>query len=129
MITTADRYEKDDYNGSPIVEHGHFKGDVKQYQTVVAVGKAVRELEVGMKVMLDFEPYRKRKVPVNSVKEKMDVDNPIVEERLPLFGMDDGGGTAEFLMMDERNIVFPFEGEEVEEGTSPLIVPGSRIIV
>lgn len=131
VITTANRYEKDDYNGSPIVEKGHFKGDIKQYQTVIAVGKTVRELEVGTQVMLDFEPYRKRKVPVNSIKEKMDVDNPIVEEHLPLFEMDDeNGNTSEFLMMDERNVVFPFEGEEVEdESQSNLILPSKKIIV
>lgn len=130
MITTANRYMKDDYNGSAIVEKGHFKGDVKQYQTVIAVGKMVRELEVGMQVMLDFEPYRKRKVPVNSIKEKMDVDNPIVEERLPLFEMDNGDGNpTEFLMMDEKNVVFPFEGEEVEDPEPNLIVPSKKIIV
>lgn len=130
IVTTADRYEKDDYNGSPIVEKGHFKGDVKQYQTVIATGKTVREIEVGMKVMLDFEPYRKRKVPTNSIKEKMDVDNPIIEEHLPIFEMDnEEGETTEFLMMDEKNVVFPFEGEEIEDEEPAIIVPQKKIIL
>lgn len=122
VVTTANRYEEDDYNGGILVTPGHSKGDVKQYQTVVAVGKMVREVEVGMKVMLDFEPYRKRKVPVGSVKEKMDVDNPIVEEHLPIFEVINAKNKAEeYLMMDEKNIVFPFEGEEVKD-TKPHVI-------
>jgi len=132
VVTTAERYEKDERNGTLIVGNGHLKGDVKQYQTVVAIGKMAREIEVGSKVMLDFEPFRKRKVPVGSVKEKMNVDNPVIEERLPIFEVeDDEGITKEYLMVDEKNIVFPFEGEEVEDGddTSRLVLPKHELVV
>lgn len=131
VITTADHYEEDDYNGSTFVMKGHFKGDLKQYQTVVAVGQMVREVEPGMKVMLSFKAYQKRKISPNSVKDEMDLDNPVIRENLPYFEMDnENGEPTTFLMMDEKDILYPFEGEEEEVTPNPaIIVLNKKLII
>ena len=49
LLLTADRFEKDVVESGIIVAK---KGDLKLWQTVVAIGSTVRDIKVGDKVMI-----------------------------------------------------------------------------
>lgn len=112
LIITADRFSKDITEGGIVVAN---KGDLKPYQTVVAIGNAVRDIEVGNMVMVNFEAYAERKVPVGSVKEKMDVPNPVVNYHIPWVSMsDEHGNDAMYIRISVNDVEYVFEGEEID---------------
>lgn len=112
LIITADRFSKDITEGGIVVAN---KGDLKPYQTVVAIGNAVRDIEVGNMVMVNFEAYAERKVPVGSVKEKMDVPNPVVNYHIPWVSMsDEHGNDVMCIKISVNDVEYVFEGEEID---------------
>lgn len=112
LIITADKFEND------VLEEGILmasKGDLKSYQTVVAIGDSVRNINVNDKVMVNFELFAEHKIPVNSVKKDMDVDDPIVRYNIPWVNMtDENGNTKTYIRIPDRAVEFVFEGEEVD---------------
>ena len=86
LIITADRFENDILDKGIVLAN---KGDLKPYQTVIAIGNAVRDINVGDKVMVDFEIFAEHKIPVGSVKKNMDVDDPVVRYNIPWVTMTD----------------------------------------
>lgn len=112
LIITADRFSKDITEGGIVVAN---KGDLKPYQTVVAIGNAVRDIEVGNMVMVNFEAYAERKVPVGSIKEKMDVPNPVVNYHIPWVSMsDEHGNDVMYIRISVNDVEYVFEGEEID---------------
>ena len=78
VITTLDIYEDDVVqNGIVIIP----AGAVKQYQTVLAVGEFVKNINVGDLVMINFSRFIKRKYKENSIKndEQSMIDEPILD--------------------------------------------------
>lgn len=113
LIITADRFEHDITEGGIVVAN---KGDLKPYQTVVAIGNAVRDIAVNDKVMVDFSAYAEHKIPAGSVKEKMDVDNPVVNYHIPWVTMcDELGDETMYIRISVNDVEYVFEGEEVED--------------
>lgn len=111
LIITADRFDRDIIEGGIVVAN---KGDLKSYQTVIAVGDAIRNIAVGDKVMVNFEVFAEHKIPVNSVKKDMDVNDPIVRYNIPWVNMVDANGNNKvYIRIPDRAIEFVFEGEEV----------------
>lgn len=112
LIITADRFDRDITEGGIVVAN---KGDLKSYQTVIAVGDAIRNIAVGDKVMVNFEVFAEHKIPVNSVKKDMDVNDPIVRYNIPWVNMVDADGNNKvYIRIPDRAIEFVFEGEEVD---------------
>jgi len=112
LIITANRFDSDVVEQGIVVAN---KGDLKPYQTVVAIGNAVREINVDDKVMVNFEAYAERKVPVGSVKEKMDVENPVVSYHIPWVNMaDEQGNDTMYIRISVNDIEYVFEGEEID---------------
>ena len=60
VITTANRYEDDQMTGG-IIDVTKKVGALKDYQTVIAVGPMVRNIEVGDVVLIDMTAYGKPK--------------------------------------------------------------------
>lgn len=121
IITTGDRYEKDDMVGAVVFKK---KGDLKMYQRVIAVGTAVRDIHVGDMVMIDPSNYIVRKYDKNSIQNDLD-NNPTVKVQFNWVSIDDEHGVPQdCLLLSDRDIQFVFEGEEVEESQAPsLIIP------
>jgi len=112
LIITANRFDSDVVEQGIVVAN---KGDLKPYQTVVAIGNAVREININDKVMVNFEAYAERKVPVGSVKEKMDVENPVVSYHIPWVNMaDEQGNDTMYIRISVNDIEYVFEGEEID---------------
>ena len=66
ILTTGNKYEEDEKQNGLIIAK---KGDLKLYQTVMAVGSMVRDVKVGDQVMINPKNYAVKKYDPNSVKE------------------------------------------------------------
>ncbi len=123
IVTTGERYEEDMYDNSLIVAR---KGDLKTYQKVIAVGSSVRDIKEGDQVMINVMNYAVKKYSKNSIQNDMD-NNPTVDFRFNWVTLDDSQGEPkECLLLNDRDILFAFEGEEKNE---KLIIPGKPKII
>ena len=124
VLVTGDTFEKDMISGGVIVAK---KGDLKLWQTVVAVGPMVRSIEVGDKVMIIPDHFAVKKYNKNSVQNDLD-NNPVLSYNFPLETIDDTEGNPhDFLYISDNDVRYVFEGEEKEE--SLLIPDKPKLIV
>ena len=125
LITTANRYEETQMNGG-LIDVNKLEGRYKEYQTVVRVGSAVREVKEGDVVLIDPSRYMKRKFSDNSLREDF-VENPIVEINIPTVTMND----EDYFMIEERDIAYVIaDSEEVPDPLpNPIIVPKKPKII
>lgn len=123
VVTTGYKYEEDMHENGLIVAK---KGDLKLYQKVIAVGSSVRDIQVGDTVMFNPKNYAVMKYDPNSVKNDMDM-NKVVKWNLPWVIVDDENGKPQdCLLLNDRDIQFVFEGEEVNE---KIIIPDKPSII
>jgi hypothetical protein len=119
IVTTGDKFEEDVVVAG-IIQQDQKKGDLKLYQKVIAVGSAVRDIQVGDLVMINPINYVHRKYSKNSVQNDMD-NNPILSIDIPTVVVEDEkGNTQECLLLNDRDIRFVFEGEEKDDS---IIIP------
>jgi co-chaperonin GroES (HSP10) len=112
IVTTGDKFEHDDTQQGIITAK---KGDLKLWQKVVAVGSSVRGVAVGDMVMINASHYAVKKYDATSAHEKLDA-NPILQYVFNWVNMEDENGESKpYLLLDERDVMYAFEGEEVEE--------------
>lgn len=125
LITTANKYEETQMNGN-LIDVNKMEGRYKEYQTVVRVGSAVREVKEGDVVLIDPSRYMKRKFSDNSLREDF-VENPIVEINIPTVTMND----EDYFMIEERDIAYIIEDSEEVPDSNPnnLILPKEKKIV
>lgn len=117
VLTTGDKYKEDMKDNGIIIAN---KGDLKLYQTVLAVGSSVRDIQVGDQVMIDPKNYAQMKYDPNSIKNDMDM-NKVIKWNLPWVIVDDADGNPQdCLLLNDRDIRFIFKGEEVKES---IILP------
>lgn len=123
LLVTKEVFDKDMCEGGVIVAN---KGDMKLWQTVLAVGPAIRDIKVGDKVMLRLDDYAVKKYSKNSLQNDMD-NNPIITWNLPFETIeDDKGNSIECLYIKDRDVKFVFEGEERDD---TLILPKKKKFV
>lgn len=126
ILTTGDKYEKDEKQNGLIIAK---KGDLKLYQTVMAVGSMVRDVKPGDKVMINPKNYQVTKYDPNSVKEDMGM-NKIIGYNMPWVTIDnEEGNPQECLLLIDRDVEFVFEGEEEEDPSNNIIMPRKSIII
>ena len=124
LVTTMDRYESDGYENGVIVNQA---GSLKEYQTVIAVGPAVRNIEVGDMVMINPTRYAKMKHQKGSLKDGVITDNPVIGYEFKTVTIND----EECLYLQSQDIMYSFEGEEVEDKKDnkvSLIIPNNKIL-
>lgn len=122
ILTTGEKYEEDMRENGIIVAN---KGDLKTYQTVLAVGASVRDIQVGDKVMIDMMHFAVMKYDANSIKNDMDM-NKAIKWNIPWVVIDDENGTHDCLLISDRDVKFVFDGEETNES---IIIPGKLKII
>lgn len=123
VLVTGDTFEKDMISNGIIVAK---KGDLKLWQTVVAVGPTVRSIEVGDKVMIIPDHFAVKKYNKNSVQNDLD-NNPVLSYNFPLETIDDAEGNPhDFLYISDNDIRYVFEGEEKDES---LLIPGKPKLI
>lgn len=117
LLITADRFEKDMVHNGVILAN---KGDLKLWQTVVAVGSVVRDIKVGDKVMINPNDFAVKKYNKNSVQNDLD-NNPVLTYNFPFETVDDEkGNPKDYLYISDRNVKYVFEGIEKDDS---LILP------
>lgn len=123
LLITADRFEKDMIHSGVILAN---KGDLKLWQTVVAVGSVVRDIKVGDKVMINPNDFAVKKYNKNSVQNDLD-NNPVLTYNFPFETVDDEkGNPKDYLYISDRNVKYVFEGIEKDES---LILPGKPKLI
>ena len=124
LVTTMNKYEDDGFKNGVIVKQA---GSLKEYQTVIAVGPAVRNIEVGDKVMINPSRYAKMKHNEGSLKNGIVADNPIIGYEFRTVTIND----EECLYLQSQDIMYSFEGEEVEDKKDnkvSLIMTNNKIL-
>ena len=116
IVTTGEKYEEDMYDEHGLIEYK--MGDLKTYQRVVAVGSTVRDIQVGDMVMLNMMNYAIKKYDPNSLKEDMGM-NKTIQYAFNWLTVDG----QECMLFNDRDVLFVFEGEEVQGVKNPIIVP------
>lgn len=123
LLITADKFEKDMVHNGVILAG---KGDLKLWQTVVAVGSVIRDIKVGDKVMINPNDFAVKKYNKNSVQNDLD-NNPVLTYNFPFETVDDEKGEPkDYLYISDRNVKYVFEGTEKEES---LILPGKKKLI
>lgn len=122
IVTTGDKFEKDMVSNGIIVAKA---GDMKLWQKVLAVGPSVRGIEVGDMVMINADHFAVKKYNKNSIQNDLD-NNPVLTYHFNWVTIDEDNGTKECLLLEDRDVQYVFEGEEIEES---LIVPGKPQLI
>ena len=123
LLITADKFDKDMIHNGVIVAG---KGDLKLWQTVVAVGSVVRDIKVGDKVMINPNDFAVKKYNKNSVQNDLD-NNPVLTYNFPFETVDDEkGNPKDYLYISDRNVKYVFEGLEKDDS---LILPGKPKLI
>ena len=123
VLITADKFDKDMISNGVIIAS---KGDLKLWQTVVAVGPTVRGIEVGDKVMIIPDHFAVKKYNKNSVQNDLD-NNPVLTYNFPFETIDDENGEPqEYLYISDNDIRYVFDGEEKDDA---LITPGKPKLI
>ena len=124
LVTTMNKYEDDGFENGVIVKQA---GSLKEYQTVIAVGPAVRNIEVGDMVMINPTRYAKMKHQKGSLKDGVITDNTVIGYEFKTVTIND----EEYLYLQSQDIMYSFEGEEVEDKKDnkvSLIIPNNKIL-
>lgn len=110
IITTANVYEESQINGGVIDDEGKLEGKFKEYQTVVAVGPHVRDVQVGDLVIINPSAYCKprHKTKADSIKGLMGEDEVEMIVEFPII---DINGEPHLFLFD-RDIDLIIEEKE-----------------
>ena len=120
IVTTTERYTEDSVADGIILDKTQVAGYVKEYQKVLAVGSAVREIKVGDLVMIDPTAYTHKKFGTNTLRDDMGADNPIENIQIPTVTTEDG----DVFLINQRDVSFVIEDYEEEEAPKMgLILP------
>ena len=123
LLITADKFDKDMIHNGVIVAG---KGDLKLWQTVVAVGSVVRDIKVGDMVMINPNNFAVKKYNKNSVQNDLD-NNPVLTYNFPFETVDDEkGNPKDYLYISDRDVKYVFEGTEKDDS---LILPGKTKLI
>ena len=123
VLVTADKFDKDMISNGVIIAG---KGDLKLWQTVVAVGSTARDIKEGDKVMIIPDHFAVKKYNKNSVQNDLD-NNPVLTYNFPFETIDDEKGKPkEYLYISDNDVRYVFEGEEKDEA---LITPGKPTLI
>lgn len=122
IITSMCTYEKDQYNGN-LLDTTKQKGSLKEYQTVLAVGTTVRDINVGDVVCIDPTRYMVTKHRDRSLQGNIMGDDMAIGYKFNTIRL----GDQECLMLFDQDISFIVEeSEDVDDPTGPLIIQPER---
>lgn len=134
VLVTEELYGYDDYNAAGIITA--VKGDIKPYQTVIAVGDDVKGVKPGDIVAINFYKYAQLKNDPNSVKAIE--GNEIVKlylNEVELAGDDNESHTCflidsrdiKYIIEDGREVVYDSKDNLKEIKRKKLILPNDKI--
>lgn len=125
IVTTMNSYDED-VTVAGIIDTRKQKGALKEYQTVIAVGSAVRDIKPGDMVCINPIRYAQYKHDKSSLKD-LATNNPITGYNFNVVEIDG----KDCLLLHDQDIRYVIEDyEEVPDpAPSKLIQPNTDIIV
>lgn len=130
IVTTMDKYEEDQNNGS-LIDVKKQAGSVKEYQKVIAVGSNPAGIKVGDLVMINPIRYAVMKHEQGSLKDGVITDNPVIGYNLPVIELNH----VPHLLLETQDVEFIITNYEDDSPTieqkaakAGLYTPGSKII-
>ena len=119
LITTMDKYEKDELTDGGLINTNKQQGTLKEYQTVLAIGDSVRGIKVGDLVCVNPARFAVRKHEKGSMRDGIVTDNPVITYNFDVVEMDD----KQCLLLQDRDIEYVIEDfEEVPDPTPSLLI-------
>lgn len=118
LVTTLNKYPRDLKVPNSTMIDTTKAGAIKDYQTVIAVGPAVRGIEVGDTVFINPKRYAQTKHQPGSLKDGVVTDNPVISYNFDIIQIDG----EDCLYLQSGDIKFVAEIEEFEENPS-IILP------
>ena len=117
-----------EFNKEDVIKHGvirEAKGSLKEYQKVIAVGPAVRDLKEGAIIKLNLDRYAVKKYKPGSIKESMEQHmEESTSYNVPNITLND----VDFLLITDQDYDYEvLESHEVPNET--LIVNKTKLIV
>jgi len=111
LICTMNKYE-DDVVAGGIIVGTKTRGTLKEYQEVIAVGPFVKDINVGDKVMINparFAVVNHKHNPGN-LADNIQKDTTSISYQFDVVNIEGN----DYLYLQDRDIMYVFEGEEVE---------------
>ena len=124
LVTTKEVYKEDKVINGVLTPT---KGNLMEYQKVVAVGPVVRGINVGDLVSVNPKRYAVMKYKEGSLKDGIISENPVKHYNFNVIELDH----VQHLLLTDQDIDFVIEEfeEEKDEATPKVIVPKKNIIV
>lgn len=109
IVTTTDKYPEDlKLEGSDLID-SEKAGNMKEYQTVTAVGPHVRDIKVGDTVFINPKRYAIMKHKANTLRENIVEDNPVLGYNFDIILID----KVPHLLLLDSDVKFIAEVEEI----------------
>ncbi len=109
IVTTTDKYPEDlKLEGSDLID-SEKAGNMKEYQTVTAVGPHVRDIKVGDTVFINPKRYAIMKHKANTLRENIVEDNPVLGYNFDIILID----KVRHLLLLGSDVKFIAEVEEI----------------
>lgn len=124
LVTTKEIYKEDKVINGVLTPT---KGNLMEYQKVVAVGPVVRGINIGDLVSVNPRRYAVMKYKEGSLKDGVISENPVKHYNFNVIELDH----VQHLLLTDQDIDFVIEEfeEEKDEATPKVIVPEKKIIV
>lgn len=119
LITTMDKYEQDKLTDGGLIDTSKQQGALKEYQTVLAIGDSVRNIQVGDLVCVNPSRFAVRKHEKGSMRDGVIADNPVVTYNFDVVEMDG----RQCLLLQDRDIEYVIEDyEEIPDPTPSSLI-------
>jgi len=129
LVTSMDKYDADRYTAGGIIDPTKTKTGLKEYQTVIAIGGAVREIKIGDLVCINPTRFAIKKHKEGSLQDGVLGDNVTTSYNFDVVTMND----IQYLLLQDRDIEFIVEDfEEIadpEPVVQKVIVPPKKSII
>lgn len=126
IVTTMDTYTEEELKIGGIIDSSKISLPIKEYQTVVAIGPTVRNIEVGDVVKINPTRYKvrefKEEPKENSIRNTLVKNTPSYQFK---FVKIDG---INYLLLADSDIEFIVEEYEEEPPQSDIIIPSNDIV-
>ena len=122
ILCTANKYSEYQFvAGTNVIDSAKTVGQLKEYQTVIAIGSMVRNVEVGDVVCINPKNYAEKMYDKNSMKSAMtETYNQVVRYHFNIVEVND----VDHLLIQENDVDFVVtDSEEIEDAApTPLII-------
>ena len=105
IVTTMDCYTEDIKGNDGLIDISKKEGQLKELQTVIAVGSAIRDIKEGDLVCVNPSRFAKRQYEDGSLKNGIIKQNPVIKYEFNTIKL----GDRDCLLIDQRDIDFIVE--------------------